>query len=246
MSKIDDGTSTLLKLDNWHPHGDLSSTYGYILWFDLELNRMALISSITWEGTWRYDLVHSLMLQRLGELFMKFEGRLGLGDLVMWTASDSGEKIVNNLTRVVMITWVFFVLILTQSYTASLSSILTVKQLQPTIKDVNDITNNGYYVGHQDDSFVKDFLTDHLNLNESKLKSYGTLEEYHSALSAGTHNGGVAAIFMEVPYIKVFLSMYCNKYTTVGLIYSSEGFGVVSLSPSFSLIYFLVKLFLAS
>ncbi|XP_042477509.1 glutamate receptor 2.8-like isoform X2 [Macadamia integrifolia] len=156
------------------------------------------------------------------------------------------EKIVNNLTRVVMITWVFFVLILTQSYTASLSSILTVKQLQPTIKDVNDITNNGYYVGHQDDSFVKDFLTDHLNLNESKLKSYGTLEEYHSALSAGTHNGGVAAIFMEVPYIKVFLSMYCNKYTTVGLIYSSEGFGVVSLSPSFSLIYFLVKLFLAS
>ncbi|XP_043710123.1 glutamate receptor 2.2-like [Telopea speciosissima] len=137
------------------------------------------------------------------------------------------EKIERNLTRSVMITWVFFVLILTQSYTASLSSMLTVRQLQPTITDVNDIMKNGYYVGHQRDSFVRDFLTNYLNLDKSKLKGYHTPEEYHDALSAGTQNGGVAAIFIERPYIPVFLNMYCNKYTTVGRIYSSEGFGFV-------------------
>ncbi|XP_042480627.1 glutamate receptor 2.8-like [Macadamia integrifolia] len=137
------------------------------------------------------------------------------------------EKIESNLTRVVMVTWVFFVLILTQSYTASLSSTLTVQQLRPTITDVNDIKKNGFHVGHQNDSFVKDFLIDHLNLDKSKLKSCSTPEEYDNALSAGTHNGGVVAVFMEVPYIQVFLSMYCNKYTTVGRIYSSEGFGFV-------------------
>ncbi|OAY67752.1 Glutamate receptor 2.7, partial [Ananas comosus] len=42
------------------------------------------------------------------------------------------ERIVNNSSRIVMIIWVFVVLILQQSYTASLTSILTVQQLQPT------------------------------------------------------------------------------------------------------------------
>ncbi|XP_042494382.1 glutamate receptor 2.8-like isoform X4 [Macadamia integrifolia] len=136
-------------------------------------------------------------------------------------------SIENNLTRAVLITWVFFVLILTQCYTASLSSKLTVQQLQPTITDLNDIKNNGYYVGHQYGSFVKDFLIDHLHLDKSKVKSYKTPDEYHYALSNGTDNGGVAAIFDELPYVQVFLNMYCNRYTTVGRTYSSEGFGFV-------------------
>ncbi|XP_043710312.1 glutamate receptor 2.8-like [Telopea speciosissima] len=137
------------------------------------------------------------------------------------------EKIESNLTRLVLFTWVFFVLILTQSYTASLSSTLTVRQLQPTITDVNVLKSNGYYVGYQDGSFVGEFLTNYLQFDPSKLKSYGSPEEYHYALSNGSGNGGVAAIFDEIPYIQVFLNMYCNQYTMVGHIYSSEGFGFV-------------------
>ncbi|XP_042514971.1 glutamate receptor 2.2-like [Macadamia integrifolia] len=138
------------------------------------------------------------------------------------------ERIENNLTRAVLITWVFFVLILTQSYTASLSSTLTTRQLQPTITDVSDIKNNGYYVGYQAGSFVREFLRDHLHLDESKFRNYSTPEEFHYALSTGTDHGGVAAIFDEIPYIRVFLKLYCNKYTTAGRIYSSEGFGFVA------------------
>lgn len=137
---------------------------------------------------------------------------------------------VNNWSRFVMIIWIFVVLILTQSYTASLTSMLTVQRLQPTFVDVKEIKEKGYFVGYQKDSFVKGLLTKQLNFDESKLKPYITPEEYDEALSRESHNGGVAAIFDEIPYIKLFLAKYCSKYTMVGPTYKTDGFGFVSLS----------------
>ncbi|KAJ4957948.1 hypothetical protein NE237_025059 [Protea cynaroides] len=133
----------------------------------------------------------------------------------------AGEKIDNNLTRFVLMAWLFYVLILTQSYTAGLSSALTVPQLQPTITGINQIKSSGYNVGYQEGSFVEQFLIDHLQIDKSKLKPYNTPEDYDNALS----NGSVVAIFDEIPYIQVFQDSYCNKYTRVGLTYNSEGFG---------------------
>jgi len=138
--------------------------------------------------------------------------------------------VVNNWSKFVMIIWIFVVLILTQSYTASLTSMLTVQRLQPAFIDVKEIKKNGYFVGYQKDSFVKGLLTKQLNFDESKLKPYTTPEEYNEALSRGSHNGGVAAIFDEIPYIKLFLAKYCSKYTMVGPTYKTDGFGFVSLS----------------
>ncbi|GAV84232.1 Lig_chan domain-containing protein/SBP_bac_3 domain-containing protein/ANF_receptor domain-containing protein [Cephalotus follicularis] len=135
------------------------------------------------------------------------------------------EKIVSNWSRFVLIIWFFVVLILTQSYTASLASMLTVKRLKPSFADVREIRNNGYYVGYQKDSFVKELLTKQLYIDPSKLRAYTTPEEYHVALSKGSHNGGVAAIFDEIPYINVFLAKYCSGYTMVGPTYKTAGFG---------------------
>nr|DAD27621.1 TPA_asm: hypothetical protein HUJ06_029089 [Nelumbo nucifera] len=135
------------------------------------------------------------------------------------------EKIVNNLSRFVLIIWVFVVLILAQSYTASLTSMLTVQQLKPTLTDINELRKNGFYVGYQKDSFVKGLLIKRLNLDEDKLRAYSTPEEYHEALSKGTQNGGVAAIIDEIPYIKLFLAKYCSKYIMVGPTYKTDGFG---------------------
>jgi ionotropic glutamate receptor len=120
------------------------------------------------------------------------------------------------------------VLILTQSYAASLTSMLTVQRLQPTFVDVEEIKTRGYFVGYQKDSFVKDLLTKQLNFHESKLKAYITPEEYDEALSTER----VAAIFDEIPYIKLFLANRCSKYTMVGPTYKTDGFGFVSLSLS--------------
>ena len=143
----------------------------------------------------------------------------------------TGEKVVNNWSRFVLIIWIFVVLILNQSYTASLTSMLTIQRLQPTFVDFIEIKKNGYFVGYQKNSFVKVILKNQLGFHESKLKSYETPEEYHEALSHGTHYGGVAAIFDEIPYLKLFLAKYCSKYTMVGPIYKTDGLGFVSLSP---------------
>ena len=141
---------------------------------------------------------------------------------------------VNNWSRFMLIIWAFMVLILTQSYTASLTSMLTVQQLKPEFVEVTVINRNGYFVGYHEDSFVRELLVKQLNINESRLKPYRTPEEYHEALSKGSHNGGVAAIFDEIPYIKLFLSKYGSRYAMVGQIYKTDGFGFVSLSLSTS------------
>ncbi|KAJ4754315.1 glutamate receptor 2.2 [Rhynchospora pubera] len=134
------------------------------------------------------------------------------------------EKLESNLSRFLVIVWVFFVLILTSSYTASLTSMLTVQQLTPTITDVNELLRRGDYIGYQDGSFVVALLK-RLNFDTSKMRNYSTVDQYAEALAKGSANGGVAAIFDEIPYLKVFLSKYCANHTMVGPTYKTDGFG---------------------
>ena len=94
---------------------------------------------------------------------------------------------VSNWSRGLLIIWIFVVLIITQSYTASLTSMLTIESLQPEFIDIKEIKRNNYFVGYQNQSFVKTILINELGFNESQLKAYNTPEEYHEALSKGTN-----------------------------------------------------------
>ncbi|KAI3932708.1 hypothetical protein MKW98_012679 [Papaver atlanticum] len=135
------------------------------------------------------------------------------------------EKVMSNLSRFVMIIWLLVVLIITSSYTASLTSLLTVQQLQPTVTDIKDLIKNGDYVGYQSGSFVAG-LMESLNFNPQRLKAYNNAEEYRDALDKGSKNGGVSAIVDEIPYIKLFMAKYCtSKYTIIGPTYKTAGFG---------------------
>ncbi|KAG5538083.1 hypothetical protein RHGRI_025240 [Rhododendron griersonianum] len=136
------------------------------------------------------------------------------------------EKLISNLSRFVIIVWVFVVLVLTSSYTASLTSMLTVQKLKPSVTNISDLILSKEYVGYQQGSFVKGLLKNK-TFDTSKLKDYGTFEQYDEALSNGSKNGGVAAIIDELPYIRLFLSnpKYCAKYTMVGPFYKTAGFG---------------------
>ncbi|XP_062157786.1 glutamate receptor 2.7-like [Alnus glutinosa] len=136
------------------------------------------------------------------------------------------ETVLSNYARFVVIVWVFVVLILTQSYTASLTSLLTVQQLQPTVTDVNQLIKNGEYVGYQRGSFYLGILKE-MNFDPSKFKVYNSIEECDDLLSKGSANGGIAAAFDEIPYMKLFLGQYCSKYTMVGSLYKTDGFGFV-------------------
>lgn len=149
-----------------------------------------------------------------------------------------GERILNNLSRFLLIIWVFVVLILTQSYTANLSSMLTAQRLRPCFLDANEIREKNYFVGFQNDSFVKGFLITQLGFKETQLKAYITPDEFKEALNRGSTKGGVAAIFDEIPYIKVFLRKYPSGFQMVGPTYRTGGFGFVSsLSVSVSLFF---------
>ncbi|KAJ0515039.1 putative periplasmic binding protein-like I [Helianthus annuus] len=137
------------------------------------------------------------------------------------------EKLISNLSRFVVIVWVLVVLVLTSSYTASLTSMLTVEQLRPTHTDIDQIRRNGESVGYQKGSFVVGILKS-IGFDDAKLKSYSTFEEYDRALQAGSRKGGVSAIMDELPYIRLFLAIYCNNYTMTNATYRTAGFGFVS------------------
>ncbi|KAK6235939.1 hypothetical protein SCA6_011276, partial [Theobroma cacao] len=135
------------------------------------------------------------------------------------------ELLLNGYSRFVLVMWLFLAFILMQSYTASLSSILTVDQLHPTSVSVQKLKEKGYNVGYQNSSFVLDFLKNQLKFDESKLKPYDTVADYHKALSKGSEHNGVAAIFDGIPYIRLFLAKHGSEYMMTGPMYRTDGFG---------------------
>ncbi|KAG8384025.1 hypothetical protein BUALT_Bualt04G0075200 [Buddleja alternifolia] len=137
------------------------------------------------------------------------------------------ERVISNLARFVLIIWFLVVLILTQSYTASFTTILTVEQLQPTFTNVGELIREKKRVGYQNGSNVPSLLKLML-FSESRLVAYNTVEEMDELLSKGSGNGAIAAAFDEIPYIKFFLARYCRKYSMVGPVYKFQGFGFFS------------------
>ncbi|KAK2414371.1 glutamate receptor 2.5 [Trifolium repens] len=135
------------------------------------------------------------------------------------------EKVVSNLGRFVVVVWLFVVLILVQSYTASLTSLLTVEQLRPTITDVNQLLKNKLNVGYIKGSFVYGILKD-LGFPDSQLITYQSPQECHELFLKGSVNGGIDAAFFEIAYIKHFLGTYsCSKYVMVEPRYKTGGLG---------------------
>ncbi|XP_004309065.1 PREDICTED: glutamate receptor 2.8-like [Fragaria vesca subsp. vesca] len=135
------------------------------------------------------------------------------------------QNVVSNLSRIVVIVWVFVVLVLVQSYGASLSSILTVPQLKPSYSGIDVLVKNKDYVGYPKGSFVYSLMIER-GFDDSKIKPYTTPEECDQLLTKGSANGGIAAAIDETPNLKLFLAKYCKKYM-VGPIFKTSGFAFV-------------------
>ncbi|TKY54620.1 Glutamate receptor 2.8 [Spatholobus suberectus] len=135
------------------------------------------------------------------------------------------QLVAMNCSRFVLMVWLLLAFVLMQSYTANLTSILTLDQLRPSVLNVNDLKKGGYYVGYQTGSFIYDVLVKQFKFDPSKLKPYSNSSDYHHALSIGSQGGGVEAIFDEVPYLKVYLQEYGSNYILVGPRYRNDGFG---------------------
>ncbi|KAJ8629311.1 hypothetical protein MRB53_022634 [Persea americana] len=130
------------------------------------------------------------------------------------------ENTVSTLGRLVLIIWLFVVLIIQSSYTASLTSILTVQQLSSHIKGLDSLKMGDEHIGFQVGSFAENYLIEEIGIPKSRLVALGSPEEYASALE----NGTVAAVVDESPYIQLFLSSHC-KFKIVGQEFTKSGWG---------------------
>ncbi|KAJ8617170.1 hypothetical protein MRB53_013356 [Persea americana] len=134
------------------------------------------------------------------------------------------EKLKTNFARLLVVIWTFGVLVLVTSYAAKLKSTITSDEDQPTVSGIEQLIMNGDYVGYQKGSFVFDLLK-HMGFQEEKLKAYSSKEEYAIALLRGSCYNGVSAIIDEIPYIKVFLAKYGDRFTMAGPTFRHGGFG---------------------
>ncbi|OMO65348.1 Ionotropic glutamate receptor [Corchorus capsularis] len=135
------------------------------------------------------------------------------------------EKLLNNLSKFVVTIWVFVVLILTSSYTATLASMLTIQRIQ--------LNSREDYIGYH--SAFLPSATSNLNDGNPRLKPlpYQSAEDIASALTKGSKKGGVSAIIGEIPYIKLVLAKYSTSSTMIKSesILSGFGFAFAKGSP---------------
>ncbi|XP_009132846.1 glutamate receptor 3.5 isoform X1 [Brassica rapa] len=135
------------------------------------------------------------------------------------------ENTVSTLGRFVLLIWLFVVLIINSSYTASLTSILTVQQLTSRIEGMDSLITSSEPIGVQDGTFAYKYLVNELNIAPSRIIPLKNEEDYLSALQLGPRGGGVAAIVDELPYIKALLSNSNCEFRTVGQEFTRTGWG---------------------
>lgn len=147
-----------------------------------------------------------------------------------------GEKLHSNLSRLVMVVWLFVTLVISQTYTANLTSMLTVQRLEPTVDNIDTLKNSAAIVGYSNVSYVLSYLVDVLQFNQRNLKGYTSPEGYVNDLKSRQ----IAAIFLDVAVAKIFLAKYCKGFSIAGPTYKVGGLGFVTLlltSFTFHLIY---------
>ena len=142
----------------------------------------------------------------------------------------TGEKLHSNLSRLSMVVWLFVALVITQSYTANLSTLLTVQQLKPSVKSLKD---NNFVVGCSFRSFIPKYLEEVLGIDPKNIKDIRSFEEYPQAF----RRGEIAATFMESLYAEVFLAQYCKGFVTVGPTFRVGGLGFVSQLSESPILY---------
>ncbi|CAK9148186.1 unnamed protein product [Ilex paraguariensis] len=150
----------------------------------------------------------------------------------LWFTSTSlffaqRERVHNSYTRVVVVVWLFVVLVLSSSYTASFSSMLTVQRLEPNKTDIEWLKKNNAPVGCGINSFIKQYLQNVLKFDPRNIKSIISEYDY----PAEFESGNITAAFVELPYSKAFMNHFCKGYTvatpTDGVAHRLGGFGFV-------------------
>ncbi|CAK7323979.1 unnamed protein product [Dovyalis caffra] len=138
--------------------------------------------------------------------------------------SLKGEGLHSNLSRMVMVAWLFLALVTNQTFTANLSSLITLQQISyESLVTIDTLRMSNAKVGCDADSFVGAYLRNVFKIQDENIVGIRNEEEYATALV----NGSIGAAFLEIPYIKAFMAKHCKGFTASGPIYKVGGFGFV-------------------
>ncbi|EEF38776.1 glutamate receptor 3.1 [Ricinus communis] len=133
------------------------------------------------------------------------------------------ERIRSQFSRIVLVPWLFLILIVTSTYTANLTSILTNPQVEPSETDINSLKSSNAAIGCDGNSFTIWYLEKVLNIKAGNIKIIASSDDFAKELSSGH----TKAAFMLTPHARVFLSEYCGGFTLAGPTYKLSGFGFV-------------------
>nr|KYP40376.1 Glutamate receptor 3.2 [Cajanus cajan] len=160
---------------------------------------------------------------------------------VLWLAfcsmfSLNGGRLHSNLSRLAMVVWLFVALIISETYTANLASMLTVEQFEPTVDSLQKLKKSNATVGCDTGSYCERYLQDALGMNAKNIKPFDSQESYADALKKKE----IAAVFIDVPGSKLFLAKHCKGFVQAGPTYKIGGYGFVLLQHFFHF-FFLYK-----
>ncbi|KAF7817496.1 glutamate receptor 2.7-like [Senna tora] len=122
------------------------------------------------------------------------------------------EPVRGNLARLVLAPWLFVILIVTSSFTASLTSMITVSQLEPSVPDIQTLQRTNAIVGCNRRSFMVNYLIDELKFKSENIRKFDSIADYPRAFE----NKEIAAAFLIAPQAQVFLATYCKGYVQAG------------------------------
>ncbi|KAL3596486.1 hypothetical protein D5086_008123 [Populus alba] len=129
----------------------------------------------------------------------------------------------NSKTRIVYSLVYFLLSLFCTHYTASLSSMLTVRRLQPNVTDIEWLKRSSLKVGCDGDSFVRNYLKNVLGFKPENIKNVGYEYNYEGEFESAS----ISAAFLELPYEKVFIGHHCKRYTATTPTYRFGGLGFV-------------------
>ncbi|KAK7376901.1 hypothetical protein VNO80_02320 [Phaseolus coccineus] len=131
------------------------------------------------------------------------------------------EPVNSNLARVVLAPWLFAILIVTQSFTASLSSMMTVSHLEPAVPDIETLLRTNAIIGCNKNTFLVHYLVDELKFQPQNIMVFDSIHDFPRAFE----NKEIVASFTIAPHADVFLATYCKGYIKAGPTLKLGGLG---------------------
>ncbi|KAB2619390.1 glutamate receptor 2.5-like [Pyrus ussuriensis x Pyrus communis] len=110
------------------------------------------------------------------------------------------KRVHNNWARLVLAPWLVVILVVTATFTASLTSMMTLSQVQPSVLDIETLQKMNATVGCNGNSFIVRYLTNVLDFRPENIQGIASIDDYPNAFE----KQDIAAAFFVMPHAKVF------------------------------------------